>query len=1237
MSFVHLHVHSEYSLLDGLSRIPVLVKRARELGMPALALTDHGAMFGVVDFYRAAKAEGIKPIIGMEAYLAVGDMHDRDPQRDAKRYHLLLLAENNTGYRNLLQLATKAQLEGYYYQPRIDHELLAAHSEGLICTTSCLSGEIPRALLQGRHRDAERWVDWYMDVFGPEHFLFEVQHHAIPELPGINKQLIELAQRYGGKLLATNDVHYVYPEDAELQDILLCIQTGSVKSDPKRMRMTDDSYYLRSPKEMKKLLGEIPGAIDNTLWVAERCNVEMEFRQYRLPDFHVPEGFTTDSYLRHLTEEGLRKRYGDHAKDELVRERLDYELDIIHQMGFDAYFLIVWDLCRFARERGIWYNARGSAAGSIVAYGLEITLVDPIEHGLIFERFLNPSRVSMPDIDLDFQDDKRHILLHYAAEKFGHDKVAQVITFGTLGARAAIRDVGRVLDIPLPEVDRVAKLVPNIPGKPVTIPETLENVPPFREIYESKPYMRELIDTASRLEGVVRNAGTHAAGVIITDKPITEYIPLHRPTKGSQEDSPIRAVTQFEMQVLDKLGLLKVDFLGLSTLTVMERACELIRRRHDVGLDINSIPVDDEKTFELLGRGDVLGVFQVEGAGMRRYLMEMKPRELANVIAMVALYRPGPMEFIPTYINRMHGREEIAYGHPELESIFRETYGIPVYQEQLMSAAMGLAGYKASEADDLRKAIAKKVAKDLKKHRAKFIKGASQREISADVAAAIFDEWENFARYGFNKAHAADYGMIAVQTAFLKANYPLEYMTALMSVFKHDTDRVAIYVADTRRMGFEVLPPSINASQVDFSIEDHADGESAIRFGLAAIKNVSEGAVEAILAARQEGDAFETLEAFARRVDLRHVGKRALECLIRVGALDDLGSRSTLLEGLDRILGYSTSHFRAAEVGQLTMFDGSSGVTQDLRLPAPENDVPKRVQLTWEKDLLGVYASDHPLTPYLQDMKQVCTHYSAELMDAEDGEHVRVVGMVFSLRPYITRKGDEMGFATLEDLQGRIDLVLFSRTWEKVADWLRPDMVVMVTGRVDRSRGDPKVLVDEVSTEIKIVEGSEAQRKQPAATRSKPAPTALAEPSAAEDYGPPLPPPPEEHWQTAEDRSEPSIEASTSEPVSQKHPGFVPTNAFSPSDRRRLTIALRATGDKKRDTLRMRRVHGLLNSYPGNDSFSFHVIESKRQYLLEFPSFSTGCCPELLSQLSDLLGEDSVRIEPAVGQPQIET
>ncbi|MCJ7511496.1 MAG: DNA polymerase III subunit alpha, partial [Anaerolineales bacterium] len=572
MSFVHLHVHSEFSLLDGLSRIPALVQRARELEMPALALTDHGAMFGVVDFYHAAHKAGIKPIIGMEAYLAPNGMRDRDPVRDARTFHLLLLAENDIGYRNLLEIATASQLEGFYYRPRIDHEYLAAHAEGLICTTGCLSGEVPRALIESREQVARSRLDWYLQVFGRERFYIELQHHEVPELPAVNRQLLELGAHYGAQFVATNDVHYINPADAELQDILLCIQTGSIRSDPDRMRMTDPSYYLRTPQEMASLFGHVPGAIHNTLAIAERCSVDLGFKGYRLPAFPVPEGETPAAFLRDLCTHGLRRRFGERHTDPAVQGRLEYELGVISQMGFETYFLIVWDLCRFAREQGIWYNARGSAAGSIVAYALEITLVDPLEHGLIFERFLNPGRVSMPDIDLDFQDDKRHLVLEYAVNKYGRDRVAQIITFGTLGARAAIRDVGRVMDIPLPEVDRVAKLVPNIPGKPVTIPEALESVSAFREAAESAPYLKEMVDIAARLEGVARNAGTHAAGVIITDRPITEYIPLHRPTKGTQEGGSIGAVTQFEMQVLDMLGLLKIDFLGLSTLTVMERA-----------------------------------------------------------------------------------------------------------------------------------------------------------------------------------------------------------------------------------------------------------------------------------------------------------------------------------------------------------------------------------------------------------------------------------------------------------------------------------------------------------------------------------------------------------------------------------------------------------------------------------------------------------------------------------------
>jgi DNA polymerase III subunit alpha len=775
MTFVHLHVHTEYSLLDGFSNIKKLVKRTKELGMPALAITDHGSLFGVINFYNAARNAGIKPIIGMEAYLAARGMQDRDPQLDKKSSHLLLLAENKIGYRNLLHIASAAQLEGFYYYPRIDTNFLARHADGLICTSGCMSAEIPRLIRLGKLQETQARLDWYYDVFGRERFFLELQQHNIAELEEVNRALLQLGEHYQARYVATNDVHYINRQDARLQDIMLAIQTGSVLSDPNRMKMTDDSYHLRTPEEMSALFAEVPEALSNTLLIAERCNLDLRFKGYHLPKFEVPQGYTPESYLQELCESGLKRMYGQRTDDPEVRQRLNYELSIIHQMGFDTYFLIVWDLCRYAREAGIWYNARGSAAGSIVAHTLEITLVDPIEHGLIFERFLNPGRISMPDIDLDFRDDRRAEMLEYTARKYGDDKVAQIITFGTLGARAAIRDVGRVLDVPLGEVDKAAKLIPNIPGKPVSIPQALQEAPDFKQLYDSTLYYKELIDTAKHVEGVVRNAGTHAAGVIIADRPIIEYIPLHRPTgsgtlSGSGSDNPIKMVTQFEMTTLESLGMLKVDFLGLATLTIMARACDLIRERHGVELNLQNIPTDDAATYELLGRGETAGVFQVEGSGMRRYLMQMKPKELANVIAMVALFRPGPMEFIPAYIRRMHGEEKVEFRHPALESIFKETYGFPVYQEQLMFAVMELAGYTAPEADDLRKAISKKQKEKLLKHRQKFVTGAVERGISEETANAIFEDWEEFARYGFNKAHAADYGILAVQTAYLKTH-----------------------------------------------------------------------------------------------------------------------------------------------------------------------------------------------------------------------------------------------------------------------------------------------------------------------------------------------------------------------------------------------------------------------------------------------------------------------------------
>jgi DNA polymerase-3 subunit alpha len=1123
MSFAHLHVHTEYSMLDGFSNIKKLVKRAKDMDMPAIAITDHGSMFGVIEFWNAAQKEGVKPIIGIEAYMAARGMTDRDPKLDKKSTHLLLLAENETGYRNLLTLASAAQLNGFYYYPRIDHEFLAQHSEGLICTSGCMSAEIPRALLDENPQEAVRRMNWYYDVFGPDRFYVELQQHNIKEITDLNRRLVELGAKYSAKYVATNDVHYINQGDAKLQDVLLAIQTGSLLSDKDRMTMTDDSYYLRTPQEMHELFNEVPESLSNTLEIAERCNVDLSFKGYHLPEFTVPAGHTPESHLRHLCEQGLEKRYGPKSEAAHIRERLNYELKIIHDMGFDAYFLIVWDLCRYAREQGIWFNARGSAAGSIVAYTLDITMVDPIQHNLIFERFLNPGRVSMPDIDLDFRDDRRAEMLEYCARKYGDDKVAQIITFGTMGAKAAIRDVGRVMDVPLPEVDRISKMIPSVPAKNIHLSDLIEENAELKAAYNSAPHIKQLIDTAKDMEGVVRNAGTHAAGVVIADKPLTEYLPLHRPT-SHVEETPIKSVTQFEMGILDSLGMLKVDFLGLSTLTVMARACDLIKERHGIDFNLNNIPLDDPKAFELMGAGQTAGVFQLEGGGMTRWLVEMKPENLDNVIAMVALYRPGPMQFIPDYIKRMHGEEEPTYRHPAMEPLFADTYGIPVYQEQLMNAAVQLAGYTQSEADDLRKAIAKKIAEKIKKHRAKFVAGATKNGIPEETANAIFTDWEEFARYGFNKSHAADYGVIAVQTAYLKAHYAAEYMTALLSVWKNDTGKVSLYVSESRNMGIEVQPPDINASGWDFTIED-LDGANAIRFGLGAIKNVGQAPVDIIINAR-ENKPFTDLNDFARRADLRTVGKRALECLIKVGALDKFGSRSALLASLDRIVAVSSSHFRAAEAGQMSLFGATTGVVETIELPEAQ-EIDRRELLNWERELIGLYVSDHPLAPYQKTLSRIVSYFSAQLSEAAHEEKVRVAGLVVGVRPYQTKTGKPMGFATLEDIQGNLELVLFPRTWAKTAALLEIGKIVIVEGKVDNNGGgnSPKILVDTVKTEVSIVESIEEmtpppqpapaqnQRPQPAPVSTAPTtPPRVSEPAPTYAAPPPPPEEPADEW-----------------------------------------------------------------------------------------------------------------------------
>jgi DNA polymerase-3 subunit alpha len=1240
MSFVHLHVHSEYSLLDGLSRIPQLVKRAKALGQPAVALTDHGVMYGAIEFYRAAKKAGVKPIIGLETYLARRSRFDRDPQKDKSPHHLLLLAQNDTGYRNLLKLASLSQLEGFYYKPRVDKELLAQHAEGLICATSCSSGEIPRLLRDGQVETARQAVEGYLDIFGRQRFLIELQwHEGIPGLADINRHLVELARRYQLQLVATNDVHYILAEEATAQDILLCIGTNSLVSQSDRMRMTDRSYYLKSTEEMAALFGaELPEALSNTLAVAEMCEVDLESKGYHLPVFPVPEAYTAESYLRHLCEQGLRRRYGSSADESTIRQRLDYELSVIHQMGFDTYFLIVWDLTRYAAECGIWYNARGSAAGSVVAYALGITRVDPFKNDLIFERFLNPGRISMPDIDLDFPDDRRGKLIDYTVQKYGQDKVAQIITFGTLGARAAIRDVGRAMDVPLGDVDKLAKLIPAIPGKPVGIVEALEQVPELKQIYDSTPYIHDLLDAAQQLEGIARHASTHAAGVIVSDLPLVEYVPLHRPTKGSEE-SGLGMVTQFDMNVCESIGLLKIDFLGLSTLTIMRKACDLIKRYQGLEFGLDTIPVDDPAAFDLLSRGDVAGVFQVEGQGMRRVLMDMKPISFDHIVAAISLFRPGPMEYIPTYIRRMHGEEPIEYKHPKLEAILGDTYGICIYQEQIIQIASQLAGYAPGDADQIRKAVGKKIKEKIDEHRARFIAGAVNNGIPQAIAASVYDDIEFFARYGFNKAHGAAYALITCQTAYLKAHYPVEYMTALLTVERHNTDKIGFLLTECRRMEIEVRPPDVNASELDFSIErQESDGDpsqpeaprsAAIRFGMGAIKNVGDGPIEAILAARAKGGPFKTLDDFCRRVDLRLVNRRALESLIRTGVMDGFGHRSQLLAVMDRMIGLSSHSHRARELGQLTLFGGALAAAGDNSMISPLpplEEAPRKEMLAWEKELAGAYLSEHPLARAMDKLREVVTVMCSQIAEDVANQKVVVAGLVTYVRRLITKKGDPMAFAGLEDLSGSTEVVVFPRTWKETQELWQPDKILVVRGRVDATGKQPKVIAQSVSDQLAQtrpanealdLKSQTANRKSQTpvtATDRKlptPIPTPVTTPNAAapvvtSSVTPTATPPPVGASPKPEIRN---LEAET-----------------GPS--RHLLITLQRSGNDQADIARLRQAHQLLTDCRGgHDRFSFLLVgggNGKTQ--LDFPNHTTAYSSDLKTRLERLLGTGCVRV-----------
>jgi DNA polymerase-3 subunit alpha len=1057
-AFTHLHVHTEYSILDGMSKIEELLARAKELGMNALAITDHGAMYGVIKFHGLAQKHGIKPIIGSEVYVAPESRFKRTSQKHRRPHHLVLLARDETGYKNLIQLTTKAHLEGFYRKPRVDRELLQEHSTGLTALSACSSGEIPR-LVHSKQIDAARdAIRWYQDTFGPRNFYLELQRHvAQPELEEINQALLSLGRELEVDVVATNDVHYVRQGDAAAHEVLLCIQTGTTMDNPDRMRMGGDDFYLKSEQEMAGLFSDLPHVLDNTQRVVADCMLDLRNEGFHLPAFDVPEGYTPQSYIGHLCREGMKRRYSLITPD--LQARLDHELKIIHEMGFDVYFLIVWDLIRYAKEQDIWWTVRGSAAASIVAYSLGLTDLEPLRHDLIFERFLNPGRITMPDIDLDFPDDRRDEMIGYVNRKYGGDRVAQIITFGTLAARASIRNVGRALGLPPGEVDRLAKLVPF--GAKMTLQQALKDSHELHAMYEQDEYVRDLVDKAMRLEGVSRNVSTHAAGVVIADKPLTEYVPVQHMPK----DKTGGLLTQYPMDVLEDIGLLKIDFLGLSTLTIMRRAVDLINARHGTAFRLDNIPTDDPIIYELLSSGQVTGLFQVESPGMRRALQTLQPSTFEDVVAVLSLFRPGPMQFIETFAARKHGQEKVEHIHPSLAPILRETYGIIVYQEQIIRIATDIAGYSASEADLMRRAVGKKKEEELKEQRDNFVEGAVERGMPKDKADEIYAAIEFFANYGFNKAHSAVYAVVTCQTAYLKARHTIEYMTALLSVERRNLEKIPPLITECRRLGISILPPDVNRSDIDFAIEvpDGQEGkDSAIRFGLGGIKNVGEGQLQVILQARAEGGTFQGVTDFCQRVDLRQVNRRALECLIKAGALDTLGERRRLVGIIDRMMGLSQTHHQAAEVGQMAFAALHSAVLDDSNLLPDQRFAPpisEKEMLAWEKELLGIYVSEHPLQRLVQSaLKEFI------LLDQIDhsleGQNVAIAGSITRVRLTKTRNNKDMAFVELEDLNGRINVVVFPKAYSQCRELLADDRLVVIEGKVDVRNGEVQILCD---------------------------------------------------------------------------------------------------------------------------------------------------------------------------------
>ncbi|MSR77324.1 MAG: DNA polymerase III subunit alpha [Candidatus Omnitrophica bacterium] len=1051
--FVHLHCHTEYSLLNGAVKIKDLVRRAVELKFPAIALTDHGNLFGAIHFYTDAMHEGIKPILGMDAYIAPASRFEKQTHgiKEAS-FHLTLLAASEQGYKNLMKLASIGYLEGFYYRPRIDKEVLKQYSEGLIALSGDMKGEIPYYVLNDDLDESRRAITEFIDIFGPRNFFLEIMDQGLEPQKKIIHELQKFSKDFGLRLVATNDVHYNYRQDAHAHDALLCIGTGSTLDEPHRLRYHGDSYYLKSAAEMRETFRDFPDAIKATIDIAERCNLTLDFKKTHLPHYEPPPGTTQRQYAEGLCFQGLRRKFPEGIAENYLA-RLRYELEVIQKMGYLSYFLVVWDFIHYAREQGIPVGpGRGSAAGSLAAYALGITSIDPIKNGLIFERFLNPDRVSMPDIDIDFCYERRDEVIDYVKRKYGTENVAQIITFGTMAAKAVIRDVGRVMNLSYQDVDRIAKLIPLELN--ITIEQAIQKEPKLKEQIESDARISQLIETSKQLEGFVRHASTHAAGVVISDVPLTEYVPL---LKADEQIS-----TQYNMKDLEKIGLLKMDFLGLKTLTMIHEALKLIDRRQGAKLDIEALPWDDKKTYEMLQTANAAGVFQLESSGMRDLLKKMKPTCFDHLVALLALYRPGPLGsgMVDDFIRCLHNPKLIKYDHPALEATLKETYGVILYQEQVMKIVSDLAGFTLAQADSLRRAIGKKIPEIMEKEKSGFLEGAAKRNIPQPVAEKVWNLIDYFSGYGFNKSHSTAYALISYQTAYLKAHYPLEFMTALLTSEMGNTDKVVRYIEDSKKMGISALPPSVNESSSEFTCADNH-----IRFGLTAIKNVGSTAIESILKTRKESGAFKSLSDFTSRVDLRVCNRKVLESLIKCGAFDEFSVfRSQLMAVLDQALDAGAKYQKDLSRGQLSFFGGGNGnAFQAGSTDVPQiSEWPENQLLAYERELIGFYITSHPLSKYADILKVYATAFSDNLSEFRDQAEVTIGGVIGSIKEIMTKKGDRMAFMNLQDLSGSCEIIIFPETYLKFQELLKPDALIFLSGKVSSRDEQPKIIAEEI-------------------------------------------------------------------------------------------------------------------------------------------------------------------------------